>query len=307
MPFSTEDNATIHVFTCNCLHAIQQHERLNHIDNNIVEDVSTFLSREQQNYCIHAYAANIIISDNALFPTNDIDEVEHDDDVNDDDNDDDACVEQLETNPLLAAVFDGCSYGIVGTEQYNRKRRLVCKSCSMTRAGSVTRCSHVDVYRGWCRTEGLELEYIVETDDQHIDPSFSCISHIKIPYPLPERLKVKHDRLNAGLLPFPANLVPEVPADSPHCEHGNLWDTRDPMKEQWIQKSGAVIYRSNTVITSTSNGSDIVVYYRPTEDRSCTCRLMYDGLDDLLFNLNNRELFYIGFLYEYMHSMIEGI
>ena len=36
------------------------------------------------------------------------------------------------------------------------------------------------------------------------------------------------------------------------------------------------------------------------------CRLYYDGQDDLLFNLDNRNLFFYGFLLEYLHLMVEG-
>ena len=51
--------------------------------------------------------------------------------------------------------------------------------------------------------------------------------------------------------------------------------------------------------------SDRTVYYRPTQG-SCSCRLRYDGQEDLLFNVDDQHLFYYGFLFQYLHNMIEG-
>ena len=39
---------------------------------------------------------------------------------------------------------------------------------------------------------------------------------------------------------------------------------------------------------------------------SLLLRLYYDGQDDLLFNLDNRNFFYYGFLLDYLHLMVEG-
>ena len=39
---------------------------------------------------------------------------------------------------------------------------------------------------------------------------------------------------------------------------------------------------------------------------SCDCKQAYDGQDDLLFNLDNRHLFYYGYLLQYLHLMLEG-
>ena len=47
------------------------------------------------------------------------------------------------------------------------------------------------------------------------------------------------------------------------------------------------------------------VYYRPTEG-DCSCQLFYDGQEDLLFNVDNRHLFYYAFLLQYLHNMVEG-
>ncbi len=48
------------------------------------------------------------------------------------------------------------------------------------------------------------------------------------------------------------------------------------------------------------------IYYRPVSHGGCTCRLLYDGQEDLLFNINNNHLFQYGFLLQYLHFMVEG-
>ena len=38
----------------------------------------------------------------------------------------------------------------------------------------------------------------------------------------------------------------------------------------------------------------------------CDCKQYYDGIEDLLFNLDNHNLFYYDMLYQYLYMMIEG-
>ena len=41
-------------------------------------------------------------------------------------------------------------------------------------------------------------------------------------------------------------------------------------------------------------------------DALCSCRQLYDGQEDLLFNLDGKHLFYYGYLFQYLHLMLEG-
>lgn len=291
------------LFVCNCTGAMQQCERLTNLDSCISEDIDAFLVREQQQYCIHAFVCDKLCTKRSAIEPDDGNEGA------DEDDEEGVCVDQLSCDPLLVAVYDGDSYGIVGTNHYNKRLRLVCKSCgvrcSTTRA--VTHCSHVQEYRNWCRSRELEPEFTTEVDIQDSERIFPCVSYVPIPYPLPVPLKQKHDELNAGVRQFPAHLVPEITSDYKCCEHGHKWSRKDPVKEGWLEHEGVTIYKASTSITATSNGLNRCVYYRPTANLKCTCILTYDGQTDMLFNLNNREMFHIGFLFEYLHSMIEGM
>lgn len=48
---------------------------------------------------------------------------------------------------------------------------------------------------------------------------------------------------------------------------------------------------------------EICIYYRPTLHKKCMCQLAYDGQNDLLFNLDDKHLFYYGLLFHIMHTM----
>lgn len=58
--------------------------------------------------------------------------------------------------------------------------------------------------------------------------------------------------------------------------------------------------------TSSITDPDRKIFYRPTHGGECNCRLFYDGQEDLLFNVDNNQLLYYGFLLQYLHIMVEG-
>ncbi len=62
-----------------------------------------------------------------------------------------------------------------------------------------------------------------------------------------------------------------------------------------------IIYKESIAIQD----EERTTYYRPTIG-SCSCRLHYDGQEHLLFNLDNKRLFYYGLLFQYLHLMLEG-
>lgn len=81
---------------------------------------------------------------------------------------------------------------------------------------------------------------------------------------------------------------------------GNYFSNRDPISSGWEVSSEVIVYKYSATIMS----SDRKLYYRLTE--GCDCKLYYDGQEDLLFNLDNKHLFYYGMLFQYLHLMIEG-
>ena len=124
------------------------------------------------------------------------------------------------------------------------------------------------------------------------------------------------------------------------------WDDRDPVEQNWITSTSVTIhkfsasiqlpgrkvyYRPTTgpctcrfvsnwlytgtshvyactwhivqfaIIFTTTKCDDIIVLLY-----SCTFRLEFDGQELLLFNLDNLNLFYYDFLFNYLHLMLEG-
>ncbi len=170
----------------------------------------------------------------------------------------------------------------------------------------------------WMTFEGLRVHPIFDAFfchhilndapiELHLDPcagaavsDYSSLSKKKIPYPLPDGLKLLHDRHEKGQEEFPLQLIPQV-EEGHVCTHGNHWNCGDPVINKWIAHKGVKIYKQSITI----DDSQRTVYYRPTTGE-CDCKLFYDGQAHLLLNLDNKHMFHYGFLFQYLHNMIEG-
>ncbi len=73
------------------------------------------------------------------------------------------------------------------------------------------------------------------------------------------------------------------------------------MESGWVATTGVTIYKESVAICDRERS----VYYRSTVG-PCSCQLQYDGQEHLLFNLDNKRLFYYGLLFQYLHLMVEG-
>ena len=125
------------------------------------------------------------------------------------------------------------------------------------------------------------------------------MSSSPIPY-LPSHLRTLHDKHESGSLEFPLQLVPPYSATR-KCKHGHQFSPADPIVNNWISSKGAIIRKEAVTITDEA----CTIYYRPSLG-SCDCKQQYDGQDDLLFNLDGKHLFYYGYLFQYLHLMLEG-
>ncbi|XP_070541358.1 uncharacterized protein [Ptychodera flava] len=111
----------------------------------------------------------------------------------------------------------------------------------------------------------------------------------------------------SGMKTFPVFLIPRVDPDFPTCVNGHDWDTSDPVQMGWIL-GNATIHKETTSIThswSEGESKQIQVCYRLCCG-TCKCRMFYDGQEDLLFNLNNKDLVHYSLLLNYLHHMLEG-
>ena len=85
------------------------------------------------------------------------------------------------------------------------------------------------------------------------------------------------------------------------CRHGHQFNPADPIQNQWISRKGAIIHKEAVTIEDEAR----TIYYWPSLG-SCDCKQHYDGQDNLLFNLDDKHLFYYGYLFQYLHLMLEG-
>ena len=130
---STEE---ITLLTCSCVQAMEQSRRLCLTCDVISsEDISAFKSREEALYCIHRR-----VWDHLQFETVPTDDSEGT-------SDDEAAVDILTLDPLLAAVYDGCNYGLVGRK---RTPKLQCFLCD-------GHCGHVQQFEEWCEENEIDL------------------------------------------------------------------------------------------------------------------------------------------------------
>jgi hypothetical protein len=195
----------------------------------------------------------------------------------------DNLVIQLSTSPLYVAVHDSTSFGIITST--SEKHSLKCVSCT----SKVTHCSHITAYRAWMDENGMSKE-----PTPHSPVDLTAISMKAIPYPLTDELKEKFEYYEYGN-PFPKYLIPSASAENT-CKHGNKYDVSDPVANGWILTDKAVIHKKNIRIENVS------ICYRPTTGTKCNCTLTYDGQSDLLLNLDNRRLFYYGWLFDILHN-----
>ncbi|XP_019637295.1 PREDICTED: uncharacterized protein LOC109479747 [Branchiostoma belcheri] len=285
--FETAAGESYVLFLCSCDEAREQHERLSATSCVVTgEDIRDFAVREEGLYCLHARAAKHIIATPLSV------EVEGDEER------EDGPVEQLQTEPFIAAAHDGDTYGIL--KRMGDGGKLCCVSCS----GRQKSCAHVSAYKEWCRDRNVDSNLVLTVSSE---PRFESVSTSPVPYPFTQEMREKFHRYVHHTETFPQNLVPDVPAGA--CRHGHDWDDRDPVAQEWIQHVGVCIYTRYATITDYYAGPDgqqpRVVFYRPTVG-DCGCRHMYDGSADLLHNIDNRHMIFYGLLVDYLHSMVEG-
>lgn len=286
LQFNNSDGTPFHLFACMCTDGTLQRERLRLL-NREVKNHPSFQHDEESQYCIHAAAANAIGLGDTLIDLDNIVE--------------DITVDQLSLNPLIVGIHDGESYGILSREDRSSVQRIRCRTCR----SNVHACSHVRTYKLWCTENEIEFN-VEEVNRKDSTKSFSCISENKIPYPLPEKLRNTLDRYESGSTTFPIDLIPPILEGGQKCKHGNTWDLRDPKEQGWLLSDDVRIYKSLSSLSNVSEGGLIrKLYFRPTIG-SCGCFKSYDGQEDLLLNLDNKHFFYYGFLYSYLHLMMEG-
>ena len=274
MNFDTMDGGSFDLLKCSCSTSKQQRARLDAFPKGWRTDVEALILQEKADYCVHTFAVDVLM--------------EEDEDGNDEnDSEEELIVDILSLDPPLVAVYDGHSYGLVG---YKRISKLQCLLCDH-------RCHHVRHLKDWCNENDVHLD---KEEPLMEEQSFNSVSYRPIPYPLPLHLRNLHDKHERGGVEFPIELIPPYDATL-KCEHGHAFDSGDPVYNQWISRKNAIIYKAATTIEDENRAT----FYRPSLG-SCNCRQLYDGQDDLLFNLDGKHLFYYGYLFQYLHLMLEG-
>ena len=184
---------------CSCTKSIEH--RLFACSREVTEDLEMFAIRESTHYCIHAIIAQKLSSQD--FSATEVPE-HSEEDI-------ESSVDLLSTSPFLAAVY--CTtYGLVSRVRTGGSSAFTCSHCSHKG------CDHVATLREWCELNGLNEEIAGQVLGEE-DESYTAMSSHKIPYPLSNDLKTKHNLFESGMLQFPIQPVP--PFQEGTCQHGN--------------------------------------------------------------------------------------
>lgn len=185
---------------CSCPNGKQQYDRLGVTSINVAENMDEFIAREQSMYCIHARTALKLTSDE-FNPHSVPDTI-----------DDEPSVDLLSTSPFLAATFNE-TFGILSKQKVGSIIKFKCNKCQHPH------CDHVTTFKEWCTAHGLTEEIMPQLLEVEENDTYPAISKGRIPYPLPDQLKLLHDSIESGVQQFPVNMVPHM--DDSTCPHGN--------------------------------------------------------------------------------------
>lgn len=101
--------------------SVAQQQWLLSLSKSTTEKLTNFIAREEAQYCVHSWACK---HQRIAIAT---EESEDPESIRDDDNDV-THIDQLSSQLLIAAVFDGDIYGMISTDKYNNCRHLICLS-----------------------------------------------------------------------------------------------------------------------------------------------------------------------------------
>ncbi len=195
-------------------------------------------------------------------------------------------IDQLSATPLSVAICDyRGEFGIVSL----KRKKLRCTACREYE------CYHITVYKAWMQKEGLTDEFLTQSTDKEV--SYDSVTSTKLPYPFTEKMRQCFFEYECGVRQLPTNLVPDVPSHT--CPCGNKFDTSDPVSKNWLLPKKGMIRKKFF-------STECQVYYRPTLNTPCQCRYYYQGDDDLLFNVDNVNVFYVPYLFDYLHDSYEA-
>ena len=150
-------------------------------------------------------------------------------------------------------------------------------------------CHHVEaVIKSQARC--TEVPDASPGDDQPEKKQQKAISTHPINYlPTPEDV-VRTKKLN---LNFPSCLVP--PYSTTKCEHSNEYFSGDPIETEYHYGKDCILYTQGDYKL-------VTVYYRPTVG-DCECRLLYDGWEHNVINVNNKCLISHHLIQEYLYAL----
>ena len=177
------------------------------------------------------------------------------------------------------ALHDGNTYAVV-KKCKKSERCLRCKE-------QKTKCSHARKLRS-IRTDDPDEE--LESEEL-----FTCISEKTITYPFTAEM---HEQF-AGFTGVNGFANGFIPIYDPHlvCEHDHKFNEGDPVANKWILFHASRIHDNH-------HSKEAKMYYRPSLG-DCICVQKYEGYNELILNLDNKNLFTYRWMMDILHNVQE--
>lgn len=239
-----DQTSEIKLLTCSCPSSLDQSARLHATSSVITENLQQFKDREVSLYCIHRRAFQY------LHFSSDVGSREHGEEEDEALQNSQVSADILTLQPLLAAVFNGSSYGLIGRK---RTPKLQCLLCS-------GHCNHVRAFEEWCEEQDIELESAPESD---ASPTYHCYSYKKVPYPLPGYLRELHDLYESGKkdINWQESFVCPLCGPTPKvvvCD-GTMISFRKDLLEQFQVESGRAAEEEKAYISGSQHAERVLI------------------------------------------------
>ena len=202
----------------------------------------------------------------------------------------------------LSVCFDGQTHGLIFANLARGAKKGSCQLCKSVK------CSHVRMWDKEFKEKVIKVakksvstnveelaattdsvkaasdesteEYTIDDDDD--DDVEATKAKLRLMFPFEDKLR-QVDSANYSEL---CHLISEPSGEE--CVHGHKWSDDDPKAQGWIYSNSVKIAHSSYVAVR-----ERTAYYRKTVGK-CDCKLVYDGLSDLLVPVSRGQNKYTG-------------
>ena len=186
------------------------------------------------------------------------------------------------TKHHIAACFDGKTHGLVCVNLARGGNKGKCSFCKSIRCGHVKPWNlelKNDVLKEKLPEENEQSRRDEEENKEDTNEDDEDKSNMRMKIPISSHTQKLMQMADAQEYDSMENLVSDHIEGTSCIKHKNLWDSRDPVENNWFYASQVIIAHSKFVKPSQRK-----IFYRPTTGK-CNCQLPYNGEDNMLLEV----------------------